>query len=105
MATKLCQKITDDDDDTFIGVKGQQRSHIAKCDMIKGNESDVRNIDFELQAKRSDKFLFLHCFELHRIAHISPTRYSIEMGFGSKCSNLKGQVIYIEKSKLNIADM
>ena len=27
MATKLCQKITDDDDNTFIGVKGQQRSN------------------------------------------------------------------------------
>ena len=31
------------------------------CDMIKGNELDVGNIDFELQAKRSDKFL---CFTL-----------------------------------------
>ena len=29
--------------------------------MIKGNESDVGNIDFELQAKRGDKFL---CFIL-----------------------------------------
>ena len=29
--------------------------------MIKGNESDVGNIDFELQAKRGDKFL---CFAL-----------------------------------------
>ena len=27
------------------------------------------------------------------------------MGFGSKCSILNGQVIYVEKSKLNIADM
>ena len=27
------------------------------------------------------------------------------MGFGSKCSILNGQVIYIEKSKLNITDM
>ena len=31
------------------------------CDMIKGNESDVGNIDLELQAKRGDKFL---CFTL-----------------------------------------
>ena len=31
------------------------------CDMIKRNESDVGNIDFELQAKRGDKFL---CFTL-----------------------------------------
>ena len=29
--------------------------------MIKGNESDVGNIDFELQAKIGDKFL---CFTL-----------------------------------------
>ena len=29
------------------------------CDMIKGNDSDVGNIDFALYAKRSDKFL---CF-------------------------------------------
>ena len=34
---------------------------IPKCHMIKGNESDVGNIDFELQAKRDDKFL---CFTL-----------------------------------------
>ena len=31
------------------------------CDMIKGNELDVGNIDLELQAKRGDKFL---CFTL-----------------------------------------
>ena len=29
--------------------------------MIKGNESDVENIDFKLQAKRGNKFL---CFTL-----------------------------------------
>ena len=29
--------------------------------MIRGNESDVRNIDYELQAKRGDQFL---CFTL-----------------------------------------
>ena len=29
IVTKLCQKITDDDD-TFIGVKGQQRSNVVK---------------------------------------------------------------------------
>ena len=33
----------------------------SKCDMIKGNELDVGNIDFELQAERGDKFL---CFTL-----------------------------------------
>ena len=33
------------------------------CDMIKGNESDVGNNDFELQAERGDKFLFYIVFE------------------------------------------
>ena len=28
--------------------------------MIKGNESGVGNIDFELQAERGDKFLFFY---------------------------------------------
>ena len=37
----------------------------------------------------------LHCFEHHRIIHISSTRCQIEMGFGLKCSNLKGQEIWI----------
>ena len=33
-----------------------------KCDMIKGNESDVGNIDFELQAYRGDKFVCFSSF-------------------------------------------
>ena len=28
------------------------------CDMIKGNESDIRNIHRELQAKEGDKCMF-----------------------------------------------
>ena len=47
----------------------------------------------------------LHYFWIWRIVHISATRCLIEMGFGSKCSILNGQVIDIEKSELNIADM
>ena len=39
------------------------------------------------------------------MVHISATRYPIEMEFESKCNILNGQVIYIEKSKLNIIDM
>ena len=35
--------------------------------MIKGNESDVGNIDFELQAKRGDRFLFYIVFEFKEI--------------------------------------
>ena len=47
----------------------------------------------------------LYCFWIQRNIHISATRCPIEMGFWSKCNILNGQVIYIEKSKLNIADM
>ena len=71
--------------------------------MIKGNESDVENIGFELQAKRGDKFLCFTLFLIQRI--VSAARCLIEIGFGSKCSIFIGQVIYTEKSKLNIADM
>ena len=53
--------------------------------MINGNESDVRNIDFELQTKRVDKFLcFIIVFKPQRIVCITATRFPIEMGFGSK---------------------
>ena len=61
-------------------------------------------IDLELQAKRGDKFLCFTLF-LNLKKNISATRCSIEMEFGLKCSILNGQVIYIQKSKLNIADM
>ena len=82
------------------------RYETQSCDMIKGNESDVGNIDFELQAKRGDKFLcFTLILNLKKNVHISATRYPIEMGFRSKCSILNGQVIYIQKGKSNIADM
>ena len=37
------------------------------CDIIKRNESDIRNIDFELQAKRGDKFLFYIVFEVKEL--------------------------------------
>ena len=51
--------------------------------MIKGNESDVWNIDFEIPAYRGDKFLCLTLFfDLEIIVHISTTRCPIEMGFG-----------------------
>ena len=33
-----------------------------KCDMIKGNELDVGHINFDLQAKRSDKLLYFTLF-------------------------------------------
>ena len=65
--------------------------------MIKGNESDVGNIDFELQAKRSDKFLCLTyniVQELIRTIHISATRDWVWI---KMYSILNGQVVYIEK--------
>ena len=46
----------------------------------------------------------LHCFQIPRIAHISWTRCRIVMGYGSKCRIWYVQVVYIENSKLNIAD-
>ena len=49
--------------------------------------------------------MFYIVFEVQKIVHISTARCLIEMGFKSKCSILHGQVIYIEKSKFNIADM
>ena len=39
-----------------------------QCHMIKGNESDVANIDFELQATQLTYSHVLHCFEIQRIA-------------------------------------
>ena len=73
--------------------------------MIKGNESDVGNIDFELQAKRGDKFLYFTLFLTLKNCSYRCNQCSIEMGFESRCSILNGQVIYIEKTKLKIADM
>ena len=37
------------------------------CDMIKGNESDVGNIDFELQAKRGQILMFYIVFEFKEL--------------------------------------
>ena len=47
----------------------------------------------------------LYCFEHQKVVNISATRCAIEMGFGSKCSILNWQMIYPEKSNLNIANM
>ena len=49
--------------------------------------------------------MFYIVFELQRIVHITATRCMTEMGFESKCSNFKDQVIYLKKSNLNIGDM
>ena len=70
-----------------------------KHDTIKGNESDVGNIDFELRLKEVTNSYVLHCFELQKV-HIFATTCPIEMEFESKCSIFTGQVIYIEKIKI-----
>ena len=74
--------------------------------MIKGNESDVTNIDFDLHTKRGDKFLYFTYFRnLKRLSVVSASRYLIVMRFKSKCGIFNGQVVYIENSELNIANM
>ena len=78
------------------------------CDVIKRNESDVANIDFEYHGYRLKGLTnsnVSHCLEIQRCAHISETIFGVVMGFGSKCMILNGQMDYIENSKLNIADM
>ena len=74
--------------------------------MIKGNESDVGNINFELQAKRGDRFLWFILFlNSKNCSYLCNQIGPIKMELKSKCSIFNGQVIYIEKAKLNIADM
>ena len=57
---------------------------VLVCDMIKRNEMDIANIEYELQAERCDKFL---CFTLFLNFKNYPypcdqkTRNPIEMGF------------------------
>ena len=65
-------------------------------DTIKGNESDVWNIDFELLAKRSNKFLcFIGCLGTSQNCSYLCNQISIEMGLGSKCGILNEQVVLI----------
>ena len=46
----------------FEGYNLFQQELICICDMIKRNESDVGNTDFELQAKTGDKCLWFILF-------------------------------------------
>ena len=85
---------------------------VAKCDKIKGNESEVGNTDFELQAKRGYKFLCFTCFffffyKLQRLVHISATRCPIELGRGlNQNAAFKIDKWFTKKSKnFDIADM
>ena len=73
-------------------------------DMIKGNESDVSNIDFELKAKRNSKFFMIYIvLDPHRIIHTFATRHLIETGSGSLYSISNRQVI-LKNKKFNIAN-
>ena len=45
--------------------------------MIKGNELDVANINFELWLKEVKYSNVLHCLEIQTFAHISGTRFRI----------------------------
>ena len=60
-------------------------NYLSICDMIKVNELDIGNIDFELQAEKGDKCLCFILFGLQRSIHISATVSLIERGIGSKC--------------------
>ena len=55
--------------------------------MVKGNESDVGNTDFELQAKSGDFLIIYIVFELQRIVHITATRCLIEKEFTFRMDN------------------
>ena len=72
--------------------------------MIKRNE-DVANIDLSYRLKEVTNSFVKHYFGTSKIVHISTTRHPIAMGLGSKCSIENGQVVYIQKSKSNIANM
>ena len=49
---------------TYFALKNNGLMPIANNDMIKGNESDVANVDVELQAKTDDIFLICDSFPL-----------------------------------------
>ena len=76
---------------SLININHQQYSMSAERNisyMIKGNLSDVGNINFEFKAKTGDKCLCFLLFStsIQRIGHISVIRYSSEMGLESKHS-------------------
>ena len=74
--------------------------------MIKGNEFHVGNIDFELRARRGLKILMFYIvFEFKELFISLQPDVRLRWGLDKKKNILDEQVIYIEKSKLNIADM
>ena len=76
------------------------------CDIIKMNESDVRNVDLKLKGSKGGNYIVSLCFERSTSLCISGTRWPIGIGFGSKCSIFEWWTSSCdEKSKLTIADM
>ena len=72
---------------------------------LRGMSRMLRILILSYRHKEVTNSYVFHCFKTSKIARISATGCLIEMGFGSKCSILHGQVIYAKKSKLNTADM
>ena len=76
------------------------------CEVIKWNESNVGNVNFEVDAKRSCKFLCFTLFKNFKELFVSlQPDVNWEGGLGSKYSILNKHVVYSEKSELNFADM
>ena len=73
--------------------------------MIKRNESDVGNIDFEIQGNKGGEFFCFSLFWQFKDLPYLWNQMSDFDGFGSKCSIFNAQVECGEKSKLKIADM
>ena len=69
-----------------------------------GNESDVANTDFELQAKTDDIFLCFTLFWNSKNCSYLLNQMADCNGYGSRCRIRYVKVDYIENSKLNIAN-
>ena len=70
---------------------------------IKGNETDVANMDVELLPKTSDKFVCFTSFKTAR--NIFATKRLIVMGFKGKDIIFNSQISCVETLKLNFAIM
>ena len=74
--------------------------------MMKGNESDVANIVFEISKWKGSIqiLLFYIVFSLDKLLITLSTGYPILMWFASKCSIFKLPESGVENSKLKIFD-
>ena len=80
-------------------------TQVPICNMIKGMSLMSGVLILSYRLKEVTNFLCFTLFLNSKNDHISAPRCQIEMGFESKCFILNRQMIYIEKFKLNIADM